>query len=135
MGKGCALQFRSTLSIGFGTITMIFLVFGATGYIAFGEETQEVITYNLPNDWSTQSVKIALSLALFFTFPIMMVPVYEVVERSLESAPWFYRNVAPGRRCAPACGDSAQALRVLVLLLLTCSDAPSSAFFSISSPG
>jgi amino acid permease len=82
---------------------MIFLVFGSVGYLAFGESTEHMITLNLPEDWSTTSVQIALSLALFFTFPIMMVPVYEVIERSLESAPWFSRSVAPGRRWGSIC--------------------------------
>lgn len=92
------MQFRATFTTGFACITLIFLVFGAVGYSAFGEHTKDKITDNLPADWSTASVKVALCWALFFTFPIMMVPAYEVLERALENATWFDRNVAPGRR-------------------------------------
>jgi solute carrier family 36 (proton-coupled amino acid transporter) len=98
------VQFRGTLTIGFSSITVIFLVFGAVGYSAYGEHTMDKITDNLPDDWSTTSVKVALVWALFFTFPIMMVPAYEILERALGYATWFDRNVAPGRRfeCLPS---------------------------------
>lgn len=94
------MQFRGTLTTGFTSITLIFLVFGAVGYSAYGETTMDKITDNLPDDWSTTSVKVALCWALFFTFPIMMLPAYEVLERALENATWFDRRVAPGRRFA-----------------------------------
>ena len=53
------------------------------GYAAFGEETRDIITLNLPQDWTTIAVKLALCLGLLFTFPVMMVPVFEILERSL----------------------------------------------------
>lgn len=96
------MQFRSTLTIGFTTITAIFLLFGAAGYAAFGDMTCGTITLNLPkNDWTSDSVKLALCCALFFTFPIMMVPVYEILERSVESSKWFELNISPARRPVP----------------------------------
>lgn len=83
-------------------ISIIFLVFGAAGYTAFGEHTQKLITDNLPDEsWMTQTVKVALCLALFFTMPMMMVPVYEVIEQALAAQPWYEANIAPARRCAP----------------------------------
>lgn len=96
------LQFRSTLTVGFATITAIFLVFGAVGYAAFGEGTRDVITENLPPGWSTFAVKAALCTALFFTFPVMMVPVYEILEKGLDESAWFEHSVSPRRRCAAA---------------------------------
>lgn len=83
-------------------ISLIFLVFGSVGYCAFGDHTEQIITDNLPDDWTTHTVKVALCLALFFTFPMMMVPVYEVIEQTLGSSSWFDVNVAPARRCAPS---------------------------------
>lgn len=87
------------LTVGFGIITLVFLIFGVGGYAAFGEGTEDLITRNLPDDWTTAAVKLALCTALFFTFPVMMVPVYEVLERHLERLDVFQRAVAPGRRC------------------------------------
>lgn len=53
------------------------------GYLAFGEATHDIITFNLPPGWSTPAVKTALCIGLFLTFPPMMIPVYEILERSL----------------------------------------------------
>lgn len=53
------------------------------GYLAFGDDTQDIITFNLSPGWSTPAVKAALCAGLFLTFPPMMIPVYEIIERSL----------------------------------------------------
>lgn len=60
-----------------GTITVISVfmaVFGAAGYIAFGDQTEAPITLNMASDWSAIFVKLALCLGLYLTFPIMMFP-------------------------------------------------------------
>jgi hypothetical protein len=108
-----AVQFRPTLTFGFTTITTVFLIFGAVGYAAFGDNhTRDSITQSLPEaDISTKAVKLALCCALFFTFPVMMVPVYEIVERAMDSTPWFQHSVAPGQRCvAPCCSRQCRVL-------------------------
>ena len=51
--------------------------------MAFGENTQDIITLNLPPNWTSTVVKISLCIGLFFTFPIMLIPVYEIIERGL----------------------------------------------------
>ena len=53
------------------------------GYIAFGDATLDIITLNLPHNWSTAAVKLMLCVGLYLTFPIMLIPVYEIVERGL----------------------------------------------------
>ena len=53
------------------------------GYLAFGPETQDIITFNLPQNWTTAAVKLSLCVGLFFTFSPMMIPVYQIVERGL----------------------------------------------------
>ncbi|KAF5443706.1 hypothetical protein F2P56_036241 [Juglans regia] len=66
------------------TMAFIFLLyggFGALGYFAFGEETQDMITANLGAGLVSTLVKLGLCVNLFFTLPIMMNPVYEIVER------------------------------------------------------
>ncbi len=59
------------------------------GYLAFGDETQDIITFNLSSGWSTPAVKAALCAGLFLTFPPMMIPVYEIIERSLAKKVGF----------------------------------------------
>eukprot|EP00892_Ulva_mutabilis_P009273 jgi/Ulvmu1/6718/UM030_0051.1 len=106
-------KFRGTLTFGFTMISFIFLIFGAVGYCAFGDGTADMITDNLPDGWTTYTVKLALCLALFFTFPMMMVPVYEVLEQGLARTAWFETSVAPARRWMVV-----RVLRTLVVLLL-----------------
>uniref|UniRef100_A0A5B7ALM0 Putative proton-coupled amino acid transporter 3-like n=1 Tax=Davidia involucrata TaxID=16924 RepID=A0A5B7ALM0_DAVIN len=67
-------------------LTMLFTAllygsFGALGYFAFGENTRDIITANLGNGLLSNLVQLGLCVNLFFTFPLMMNPVYEVVER------------------------------------------------------
>ncbi|PRQ25190.1 putative amino acid transporter, transmembrane domain-containing protein [Rosa chinensis] len=68
--------------------TMVFIAlmygsFGAFGYFAFGEHTRDLITANLGKGVISTLVKLGLVINLFFTLPIMMNPVYEIVERRL----------------------------------------------------
>ncbi|KAL0023628.1 hypothetical protein WJX77_008721 [Trebouxia sp. C0004] len=82
-------KFPLTLTVVMSVITIIYVSFGALGYAAFGEDTKDIITLNLPHDRSTVAVKLALCLGLLFTFPVMMVPVFEILERSLQQTASF----------------------------------------------
>jgi len=63
-----------------GFITIFMAIFGSSGYLAFGDKTLTPITLNLAGHWSSTFVKLALSLSLYFTFPIMMFPVWIISE-------------------------------------------------------
>jgi proton-coupled amino acid transporter len=77
------------LAVAFSVITALYLSFGFTGYFAYGEETKDIISLNLPNDWTTIAVKAGLSIGLFFTFPVMLYPVHEIFERKMLMNHWF----------------------------------------------
>ncbi|KAL8483172.1 hypothetical protein ACS0TY_026014 [Phlomoides rotata] len=67
-------------------VTMIFIAamyggFGAMGYFAFGQNTQDIITANMGDGLLSTVVQLGLCINLFFTFSLMMNPVYEVFER------------------------------------------------------
>ncbi|KAL5713775.1 Amino acid transporter avt3c [Ranunculus cassubicifolius] len=62
-------------------IAIMYAGFGALGYFAFGQETQDIITTNMGKGVLSYSVQLCLCLNLFVTFPLMMNPVYEVFER------------------------------------------------------
>lgn len=49
-------------------------------------------------DWSAVTVKVSLCLGLLFTFPVMLVPVYEIVEGKLLKLEWFLASVRPSLR-------------------------------------
>lgn len=61
-------------------ITLLMAFFGICGYAAFGDTTASPITLNLMGGTAT-FVQLALCLALYFTYPIMMFPVSDVLEQ------------------------------------------------------
>ncbi|KAJ1403843.1 Amino acid transporter, transmembrane domain [Sesbania bispinosa] len=74
-------KFGRVLGLGMGIISLLFGAFGALGYFAFGDETKDIITNNLGQGVISIMVQLGLCINLFFTFPLMMNPVYEVFER------------------------------------------------------
>ena len=61
-------------------ITLLMAIFGCCGYFAFGSETLAPITLNLEGNVVTILVKCALCVGLYFTYPIMLFPVNQVME-------------------------------------------------------
>ncbi|WJX84963.1 ADP/ATP carrier protein [Trifolium repens] len=82
-------KFPKLLAQTFSGITLVYILFGLCGYIAFGEETRDIVTLNLPRTWSSLAVQIGLCLGLMFTFPIMLHPINEIIEGKLKS---IHRN-------------------------------------------
>ncbi|KAM7265899.1 hypothetical protein ACFE04_003582 [Oxalis oulophora] len=70
-------------------ITFIYVVFAFFGYMAFGDQTQDIVTLNLPQNWWAMAVQVGLCLGLAFTFPVMVHPVHEIVEDKIKSSSWF----------------------------------------------
>ncbi|BBN18878.1 solute carrier family 36 (proton-coupled amino acid transporter) [Marchantia polymorpha subsp. ruderalis] len=109
-------QFGRTLGIAFILITSLYLSFGFIGYLAYGDETQDIITLNLPNDWTTIAVKLGLSVGLFFTFPVMLYPVHEIFERKLLRSSWFQKHAGSPVLETVGCN----AVRGLIVLGIAC---------------
>ncbi|XP_014506197.1 amino acid transporter AVT3B-like [Vigna radiata var. radiata] len=76
-------KFGGVLGAAMFLISLLFATFAGLGYFAFGDETQGVITRNLGAGMISGLVQLGLCINLFFTFPLMMNPVYELVERRL----------------------------------------------------
>ncbi|KAA8535919.1 hypothetical protein F0562_028397 [Nyssa sinensis] len=74
-------KFGKVLGLTMLFTALLYGAFGALGYFAFGENTQDIITANLGKGLLSNLVQLGLCVNLFFTFPLMMNPVYEVVER------------------------------------------------------
>ncbi|XP_038971952.1 amino acid transporter ANT1-like isoform X1 [Phoenix dactylifera] len=84
-------KFHWVLCQAFLGISLAYICFGIFGYFAYGDETKDIITLNLPNNWSAIAVKVGLCIALAFTFPIMMHPIQEILEAKLKSSRWFHK--------------------------------------------
>jgi proton-coupled amino acid transporter len=62
-------------------ITTLYATFGICGYLAFGNDTNAVITLNFEGSGGlVKLVKVCLCLGLFFTYPVMLFPVFEVLQ-------------------------------------------------------
>jgi len=88
-------NFRSVLTLTMCLVTFIYVLFGVLGYIAYGADTREIITLNLGEGLPPKIVKIGLSLGLFFTYPLMMFPVFSIMETNAGVArqPLMAKNV------------------------------------------
>ena len=74
-------RFRPLLTTVIACISSFMSIFGSAGYMAFGDATKSPITLNLEGNFSVTIVKLALCLALYLTFPIMMFPIWSMAER------------------------------------------------------
>ncbi|KAH7689477.1 solute carrier family 36 (proton-coupled amino acid transporter) protein [Dioscorea alata] len=108
-------QFRWVLSLAFTGITLAYILFGIFGYLAYGDDTKDIITLNLPQNWSSVAVKVGLCVALLFTFPIMMHPIHDIMESRLKSSGWF-QKVSYNVRCAECVG--LYGARIIMVMLL-----------------
>jgi len=86
-------RFGATLALSMAFIAVMYGLFGAMGYLAFGAATRDIITTNLGTGWLSVLVQLGLCINLFFTMPVMMNPVYEVAERLLcgKRYAWWLR--------------------------------------------
>ncbi|XP_046394418.1 amino acid transporter AVT3B-like [Ischnura elegans] len=67
-------------------VTLLYMCFGTSGYLSFGPETSDIITFNLPTDKGfnfANLVTSCLCLSLFLTYPIMIFPAIQLLEARL----------------------------------------------------
>ncbi|RLN86833.1 hypothetical protein BBJ28_00008192 [Nothophytophthora sp. Chile5] len=76
-------KFPRILSSTMWFLVVLFSVFAGLVYAAFGQDTQSVVTLNLPSakdSGATMAVQLTYSLALVFTYPLMLYPVVKILE-------------------------------------------------------
>lgn len=74
-------KFGKILGLSMTFISLLFGGFGVLGYFAFGENTKDIVTNNLGRGVISILVQLGLAINLFISLPLMMNPVYEIVER------------------------------------------------------
>ncbi|KAG0603923.1 hypothetical protein M758_10G130800 [Ceratodon purpureus] len=114
-------KFPRILALSFTGITGLYLLFGFIGYLAFGDDTQDIITLNLPQDLTTQLVKVGLCIGLFFTYPVMMYPVHDIFEGKLLHSSWFQKNVLPSSKLYALLLNAVRGASVLATAILAVS--------------
>ncbi|KAK7337357.1 hypothetical protein VNO77_17924 [Canavalia gladiata] len=108
-------KFPILLAQTFGGITLVYILFGFCGYMAFGEETRDIVTLNLPRNWSSLAVQVGLCLGLMFTFPVMLHPINEIVEGKLQT---MHRTNNDSTRLGKICTYISRAIVVVVLAVI-----------------
>ncbi|KAM5559209.1 hypothetical protein ABKV19_020723 [Rosa sericea] len=76
-------QFSRLLAQAFTGIGIVYALLGFFGYMAYSDQTRDIITLNLPQTWSSKGLLIGLCLGLVFAFPIMLHPINEIIEGNL----------------------------------------------------
>ncbi|EKX46948.1 hypothetical protein GUITHDRAFT_86572 [Guillardia theta CCMP2712] len=78
--------------LGMVIVTITYITFGAFCYSCYGDEVPSIITMVLPDDLVSFLVKLGLCIALLFTYPIAIYPVFEIVE---EGWCWRFLRAPP----------------------------------------
>ena len=61
-------KFPRLLAQTFSGITLVYILFGFCGYMAFGEETRDIVTLNLPRNWSSLAVQVNIHTWRFYAY-------------------------------------------------------------------
>jgi len=66
-------------------LTLLFASFGAVGYLAYGKETEAVITLNLPTDSRLSNlITVCLCFSLFVSHALFGRPTFDIFERLIR---------------------------------------------------
>eukprot|EP01027_Heterolobosea_sp_BB2_P022151 GEZU01032593.1.p1 GENE.GEZU01032593.1~~GEZU01032593.1.p1 ORF type:complete len:201 (-),score=62.25 GEZU01032593.1:163-765(-) len=88
-------QFKGVFYAAMSFIAVLMISFGALGYLAFGSEVLSIITENL-EVVAPRSVNITLQvmliIALFFTYPVQLVPVTQIVDKYFNRYVWRFTD-------------------------------------------
>lgn len=76
-------KFSWVMNVGMLIVTLIFILIGAIGYIAFGDQTMASIVANLPKTPLSVTVQILYSCAMILTSPFMLYPPLTIIERGI----------------------------------------------------
>lgn len=92
VAKDYRSRFSTIFALSITAMSSLYILFGVCGYLSFGPETHSIITLNLPVGPMPLMVKGCLCFSLFFTYPIMLFPVIEILERRLGTVNHFWKG-------------------------------------------
>jgi len=76
-------QFLTQMWVAYIFLSILFIGYGSIGYIAFGDKTNQISLLNLPTSTLTTVSMILVCIALYFTYPIQIFPVFSILENIL----------------------------------------------------
>ncbi|PHT43895.1 Amino acid transporter ANTL2 [Capsicum baccatum] len=78
-------KYGKILALSMFLTALMYGTFGVMGYFAFGSSTKDIVTSNMQKGLLSTTVKLGLCINLFFTFPLMLNPAFEVFERRFSN--------------------------------------------------
>ena len=76
-------DFDRMVSLTFLGCSLVSALFGVAGYSFFGDATEQIVILNIKGSFFVSCVKLLLCIDLLFTYPVVMRPSVEILERSL----------------------------------------------------
>lgn len=76
---------------------LLFSSFSFIGYCAYGSDTADMITFSIPQNKITSFLRLFYCLGVFFTYPVMLFPLYQVTEskmKCLKDKDRWWRSIA-----------------------------------------
>ncbi|CAJ1426276.1 unnamed protein product [Effrenium voratum] len=77
-------QFPKILRRAMFILGSLFASFGMFGYAAYGLDTKDMITFNIPQNKITSFLRLFYCLGIFFTYPVMLFPLYQITEAKIR---------------------------------------------------
>jgi len=76
-------RFPAMLRVVMLWVCSLYVLIAALGYMAYGDETEDSVTLNLPHGNALSPiVQLGYSFAIFFSYPVMMFPATQILEKS-----------------------------------------------------
>lgn len=72
-------KFPRVLNMGMVIVTVVFVLIGTIGYVAFGDNTQASVVANLPTVPLSITVQLLYALAMILTSPFMLYPPLTII--------------------------------------------------------
>jgi proton-coupled amino acid transporter len=85
-------KFSSLLNSAIGLVTALYISFALLGVLFYGRSVNSSITQNMTAGAATDTVRVALSISLFFSFVIQMFPVLEITDTVINNLACFQLN-------------------------------------------
>lgn len=76
-------KFPMVMNLGLPIVACIFILIGAIGYSAFGDNTYASVVANLPTVPLSAAVQLLYALAMILTAPFMLYPALTIIEQGL----------------------------------------------------
>ncbi|KAL4474446.1 hypothetical protein ABPG72_007845 [Tetrahymena utriculariae] len=97
----------------------VYIVFSVVAVIAYGDDMNEIILFSLPNDQkSVQFFQIMYAFALIMSYPLQLLPTFQILESNLKIHKFIYQQRVPDHSNKEPCSVVTRRMIVRVSVTL-----------------